>query len=211
MAEFTLAAESRTVVGKKVRQLRKDGLVPATIYGPKIEPINVQFPYRAIEVMLLKAGGTNVINLVVDDTIYPVLTRDVQRDVIRGDILHIDFFALDMDTKIRANIPIYLINESPLVASRKAVLLPGSSTVTVEMLPRKLMNKIDVDLSVLKNLGDTIYMKDLPIDPDIIVINDPEEMVAKVVQPAAARSAERADALAAAGAEGEGEPQEESV
>ena len=188
MADFKIEAQQRTIVGKKVKRLRWDGLVPATIYGPKIDPVNVQIPYRPLEVALMHAGGTNLIDITVDGTNHVVLARDVQRDVIKGTILHADFVAIDMKSKITADIPVNLVGESPIVEAREGILLTGTNTVTIETMPDKLMNQIDVDLSVLKEIGDTITVADLVFDDDVISLNDPEEMIARVSQSSAARA-----------------------
>lgn len=189
MADFALDGEVRKVVGKKVRQIRSEGLVPATIYGPKTEPVVVQFPYRAIELALMNAGGTNLIDLKIGGKTYPVLAREVQRDVVRGDILHVDFFAVDQSQKIRVEIPIMMEGRSPVVASREGILITGPNSLTVEVYPNDIRNQIVVDLSTLVALGDEIQVKDLNLGENTTIINDPTEMLAKIVQPAAARSA----------------------
>lgn len=190
MADFSLKAQKRTVKGKKVSQLRNEGMVPGAVYGPNVDPQKLTFDYRELETTLRNAGGTNVIDLDIEGDIVPVLARDVQRRVIKGDILHVDFLAPDMSRKIQADIRIELIGQSPLVASRKGIMLTGPNSITLEMLPSNLMNKIQVDVTVLEEIGDTISVKDLPLREGITVINDPEEMIAKVVQPSAARAAE---------------------
>jgi large subunit ribosomal protein L25 len=195
-----MTAEARSVTGKQVNQLRAKGLVPATIYGPNTEAVNVQFPYRELEVLLRHAGGTHVITLTVDGKNLPVLAREVQRDVIKGTILHVDFFAPDMNQKVRAEIPVHYVGESPVVTGRRGIMLTGPNTLTLEMLPSQLLEVINVDVSTLTDIGATIQVKDLHLE-GITVINDPEEMIAKIVQPSAARSAE--DAAASAAAEGE--------
>lgn len=207
MAEFSLNAEKRDVIGKKVKQLRRQGIVPGTIYGPATEPVSVQFKYRELELSLRDAGGTNLIDVQVSGgEIYPVLAREVQRDVIKGTILHVDFFAVDMNTKIRAEIPLVYEGESPLVTSRKGIMITGPNSITVEMLPSRLINQVVVNVAEMTEIGATISVADLPIDPSISVLNDPEEMIARIVQPSAARSAEKAAQLAASeGAEGETE------
>lgn len=209
MAEFKLTAQKRDVVGKKVSRLRSAGMVPGAVYGPKTEPTRLSFKYRELEVALMNAGGTNVIDLNVEDgQTVPVLAREVQRDVIRGDILHVDFFALDMLAKIRAEVPVHYTGESPLVASRKAILLTGPNSLTIEVLASNLMNQIMVDLTGLVEMGDTITVADLNLGDDVTIINDEEEMIAKIVQPSAARA--EADAAMGEGEEGvEGEEGEE--
>lgn len=206
MAEFKLAGEVRTTKGKKNRTLRKQGFVPGIVYGPADDPVSIQFPYRDIEVTLMRAGGTNLIDIEVDGKTYPSLARDVQRDVVRGDILHVDFFAVDLTQKIRVDVPVVTEGRSPLVAAREAILITGPSTITLEVYPQDIRDRIVVDLSVLETMGAEILVKDLKFKEGVTVINEPNEMIAKVVQPAAARRAE-ADAMA----EGEGEEGEEGT
>lgn len=206
MAKFAINAEERTVIGKKVGQLRRDGWIPATIYGPSIEPLTVQFPYREMERLLLDAGGTNLIDVTVNGNTFPVLARDVQRDVIRRDILHIDLMAVDVSKTIRTEVPLVFEGTSPLVASRKGIMLTGPNSLTMEMLPGKLKDRYILDVTGLDEMGATITVKDLPAEEGVTIINDPEEMLARIVQPASARALdalERAEALTAAGLEGE--------
>lgn len=188
MEKYILEAESRTVIGKKVKTIRNAGLVPGTIYGPKTDPMSVQFVYRPLQVALMKAGGTQIIDIEVDGKTYPSLARDVQRDILKGDILHVDFLAVDMSAKITAEIPINLINESPVVSSREGILITGPNSLTVETLPSNLVDHIDIDLSTLTEIGADILVKHLDLGEETEILNDPEEMIAKVVQTSAARA-----------------------
>lgn len=190
VSDFAIDAETRTIVGKKVGQLRARGLVPVAVYGPKVKPLKLQIPYRPLEVTLMKAGGTNLIDLNVNGETHVVLAREVQRDVLRGSILHVDFFVVDQSSKIRMEVPIHLINESPVVAARKGILLTGTNTVTVETLPRHLIHVVEVDLSKLVEIGDSITIADLDLGPDVTIINEPEEMLARVAQTSADRAEE---------------------
>jgi large subunit ribosomal protein L25 len=188
--KFTLEAQPRTITGKKVKQLRRQGLVPVCVFGPKIEPMNLQIPVRSLQATLAKAGGTHLIDLQLDGDTTTVLAREVQRDVIRGDILHVDFFAVDLASSIKADIPIHFVNESPAVATNQGMLLTGPTTLTVETLPANLPSQIDIDLSRLVNIGDSIHVRDINLGPDITIINDPNEMIAQIAQPSAARAEE---------------------
>jgi large subunit ribosomal protein L25 len=190
VADFSIEAQPRTVTGKKVGQLRRDGFIPATIYGPKTEAVSVQFPYRALELTLARAGGTSLIDIVVDGTTYVVVAREVQRDTIKRTIDHVDFFAVDLEAKVRADIPLHLIGESPAVLAKKGVLMTGTSSLTVEVLPGKLMRFIEIDLSILENVGDSIHVSDLKLPDDATIINEPEELLVRVAQTGAARSEE---------------------
>lgn len=185
---IALKAQPRTMVGKQVKTVRKQGMVPGTLYGPKMQPLSVQFPHRALQVVLMNAGGTHLIDIELDGKKYPALARDVQRDILKGDILHVDFLAVDMMAKITAEIPISLINESPVVTSREGILITGPNSLTVETLPENLVDQIEIDLSSLKELGDDIQVKDINLGENTVILNDPEEMIAKVVQTSAARA-----------------------
>lgn len=188
MANFEMKAEPRKVVGKKVKRLREQGLVPITVYGPNQSPLSFQVPYRELEVTLMRAGGTNLITLKADGNNYIVLAREVQRDVLKGKLLHADFFAVDEKTRIAADIPIHLVGESPVVVARQGILITGTNTVRIETLPGKLINFIEINLSELKEIGDSITVADLDLGGDIIILDDPEEMLVRVAQTSAARA-----------------------
>ena len=204
MAEFKLNGQVREIRGKKNRQLRKEGYVPAIVYGPANEPISAQFVYREIEVTLMNAGGTNLIDINLGDQSYPSLARDVQRDVVRGDILHVDFFAVDETKKIRVEVPIVMEGQSPVVIAREGILITGPNTLTLEVYPTDIRNQILIDLEQLTEMGQEILVRDLSFGENVTVINDPSEMIAKIVQPAAARAEELDELL-------EGEEGEEGV
>ncbi|MEP6986910.1 MAG: 50S ribosomal protein L25, partial [Chloroflexota bacterium] len=191
MAEkYVIEAQTREIVGKKVSQLRRQGIVPVTVYGPKSQPVNLQVPYRPLQLALMKAGGTNLIEINVDGKPVPVLAREVQRDIIRNDIMHVDFFAVDMTAKIRIDVPLHFIGDSSAVATKKGILVTGPTTITIETLPSHLLNQIEIDISNLNEVNDAIHVRDLNLGEEIVIINDPEEMIARISQPAAARSEE---------------------
>jgi len=207
MAEFQIAAEARQAQGKKHRQLRRTGYVPGIVYGPSTDPISVQFPYRALEVLLMNAGGTNLIDIEVNGESFPSLAREVQRDVVRGDILHVDFLAVDQTQRISVEVPIVMQGESPVVAAREGILITGRSSLTLEVYPSDIRDRIIIDLSTLTEMGAEVLVRDLSFGDNVTVHNDPNEMLAKIVQPAAARAEEELDELdeALEGEEAEGE------
>ncbi len=200
MADYVIEAQPRTVTGKQVRQLRNQGLVPAVVYGPKIEPVQIQVPYRPLEVTLMKAGGNHLIDIQVDKKTHTVLTRFVQRHVVKGNILHVDFFAVDVTQTLTADIFIQFIGESPAVNASIGMLMTGASSLTVETLPTNIPENIEVDLSGLAEIGDSIHVRDIKMGEGITILNDPDELIARIVQPSAARSAADEEAEAAAAA-----------
>jgi large subunit ribosomal protein L25 len=181
MAEtYVIDVQLRTVFGKKCGALRRQGIVPGVVYGPKIDPVHIQVAYRPLQVILMRAGGTHLINLTADGNSYPVLAREVQRDVIKGDILHVDFLAVDLLSKIRTEIPVHFINESPAVTGRLGNLVNGASTIEIEALPADLPERVDVDLSGLVNINDSIHVRDLNLGDTIDIVSDPDEMIVRI-------------------------------
>jgi large subunit ribosomal protein L25 len=199
---YAIEAQTRTIFGKKCAALRRQGLVPAVVYGPKIEPLHVQIPYRALQLALLKAGGTHLIDLSVDGTTRAVLAREVQRDVIRGTILHVDFMAVDLSIKIRATVPVHFINESPAVTARAGNQVNGTSSLEIEALPGDLPEYIEVDLSVLKNVNDSLHVSDLAVSDKVEILAEPDEMIVRIA-PLAAEEVEETTAEEGTGAEPE--------
>ena len=203
MAEFELAAELRAVKGKKTRRLRRAGLVPGIVYGPSSDSMSVQFPYRAVELTLMQAGGTNLIDIMVEGKAYPSLAREVQRDVVNDKILHVDFLAVDASQRIRVEVPIVMEGRSPVVVAREGILITGRSTLTLEVYPDDIRDRIIIDLNQLEELGAEVLVGDLEFGENVTVHSDPNEMLAKIVQPAAARAEEELDELDEEAAEGE--------
>ncbi|MCS7072372.1 MAG: 50S ribosomal protein L25, partial [Anaerolinea sp.] len=146
MAEtYTLDAQKRTLIGKQVGQLRRAGIIPAVVYGARTAPIHVQIDAKQLAMTLLKAGGTHLITMNIDGKQQQVIARDVQRDVIRGDILHVDFLAVDASTKIRTEVPVTFTGEAPAVQMGLGILLQGLSTIEIEALPADLVERVEVD------------------------------------------------------------------
>lgn len=192
MAEFQLNAQQRTVIGKKVKQLRRNGFVPINVYGPSTAPASLQVPYRQLEIILLNAGGTNLIKMTVDDSdaSYDVLARDVQRDVIRGDIKHVDFFAVDENARVVIDVPIQIEGESDAVNARKGIILTGPNTLKIEMRAINIIDKIVVNLENFPEVGDSYYVRDLDLGANARILNDPDEMILRIAQSSAARREE---------------------
>ena len=188
MAEsYTLETTERTITGKKVKQLRREQIVPLCVYGNWMEPQNLQADYRQLEVVLMRAGGTNLIELRLGEEPINVLAREVQRDPIRGTIQHVDFFSVEMQTRVTLDVPVVYEGECPAVITQGALLIVGTNTISIETLPSFLPDQITVDLTQLVNIGDSVSVGDLVLDEVITVLNNPDETLVSVTQPAAAR------------------------
>ncbi|MFV1860084.1 MAG: 50S ribosomal protein L25 [Anaerolineales bacterium] len=176
-----LKGQKRTLIGKRVKTLRKNGQLPGVLYGAGIESVPIELDGREAARLLSRASGSTLIELDLDDESHSVLVRGVQRDVIRGDYLHVDFLKVAMDVRIRAEVPIEMIGEPPAAEEAGVVLLTGVNTVEVEALPADLPDRITVNLEILENLEDSITVADLFLGQEITVLTEPDELIARPI------------------------------
>ncbi|HUV74712.1 MAG TPA: 50S ribosomal protein L25 [Anaerolineae bacterium] len=183
MEQIELRAQSRTVFGKKTRALRRSGIVPATLYGPRTEALSLQMAAKELNAVLDQSGTNRLISLRIDDAGKPrmILARDVQRDVITQSLLHVDLYEVVMTEKITAEIPITLIGVAPAVINKEGLLVRGIDSLHVHCLPDQLSEAIEVDLSVLEVQDQAILVKDLIVGQDIEILTSPDEVVVKVL------------------------------
>jgi large subunit ribosomal protein L25 len=216
MEQIELEAQSRTLFGKKTRALRRSGIVPGTLYGPRTEAVSLQMSARELNAVLDRAGTNRLINLRIDGASKPrrILAREVQRDVITQSVLHVDLYEVVMTEKITAEIPITLVGEAPAVAAKQGLLVHGLDALQVHCLPDQLSEAIEVDLSVLKEKDQAILVKDLDVEQGIEILTSPDEVVVQVLplreevlEPIEAVGVEPAEVEVIGGArEVEGEP-----
>lgn len=176
-----LEAKKREITGKRIRALRNQGLLPAIMYGSGIDPQPLELDQLEANKVLIRSSGSTLIELNIGKEIHHVLVREIQRDVIRRNILHVDFLKVAMDVKIKAEIPIEYVGDAPAIKNLGGVLVPGISMIEVEALPNDLINSVAVDLTVLKEIEDTISVGDLELDEAISILTDPEEVIARIV------------------------------
>ncbi len=157
-----LAVISREITGKKVRALRKEGLIPAEIYGNGIPNIHVSVPAKAFSKVLKEAGQTSVVTLLVGKEKRSAMIHEVMRDYLTGDVMHVDFHQIRMDEKISAKVPFVFTGEAPAVKEKGAVINKAVLEVEVEALPGDMPHEITIDLSVLKDIDQSIHIKDIP-------------------------------------------------
>ena len=179
-------ATTRTVAGRKVKHLRKEGLLPATVYGKAFESLSVQFNAAEVEKLFSDIGESTLVEVILDEKEkLPVLFRNPQYHAIEGNLIHIDCYKVNLKEKISAMVPIEFIGESQAVKDGNT-LVTVTDEVEIEALPADLPENIEVDLSVLDNLEATITVADLKIDTSILtVLTDAEQLIAKVEEPRA--------------------------
>jgi large subunit ribosomal protein L25 len=178
-----LAAEKRKVLGKRVKQLRRQGQTPGVMYGHDFEPVPLQFETRRLQQLLSQVGGSQLINIKVKGQKRPemALVRDVQRDPIRQSVLHVDFYRVAMAERLTTEIPLEIVGESPIVERGEGILLQGISTIEVECLPGDLVDAIEVDLSDLIELDQALHVRDLAVPSGITVLTNMDETIVHVV------------------------------
>jgi large subunit ribosomal protein L25 len=185
---ISLSAQERTVKGKKVKTLRREGLVPAEVYGKGGNNVSVQIIEKDLVGAMREAGTTNLITLDVAGTKYDVLIKEVVRSLDRKRIVHTDLYAVDKKTKVKAVVPIVLVGESPLVA-KGGIAVAGSTEVEVLCLPGNIPSTFEVDTTPIVDFSQLITIGDIETVEGIEITSNPSTMVAYISQTRATREA----------------------
>jgi len=181
---LNLVAQKRDVFGKQTKQLRKKGFVPAELYGRGIQNLHLSLSRQEFLKAFREAGENTIINVMIDGKPHPVLIYDVQRDSISGEFLNIDFYQFRADEEIELQVPIVFIGEAPAVKEKGAVLTKAMDQVEIRALPADIPHHLEVNLSVLTDIGQSVYVKDLPsgkfeilVSPGTVVVTASEVKV----------------------------------
>lgn len=204
MEKNTLSATKRTVLGAKVKKMRRDGILPANLYGKKIKSEAIQLFPKDFEKVFAKAGESSLVELLIDKKIHPVLIHNVQRHPVTDSAIHVDFYQVDLKEKVTTRVPLVFTGESIAVKDKLGVLLTLQTEVEVEALPGDLPDKIEVDISKLAALDQVIKIGALAVSEKVKIMTDKNQDVVKVV-PLISKEAEKlakeeAEAKAAAAA-----------
>lgn len=184
MQEIKLKTQKREVIGRKVKQLRKQGLVPANVFGKKIKSQSLAVNRKDFEKIFAEAGETGIVKLSVEGEAEerPVLIQNVQLNPVTEEPLHIDFRQLILTEKISANIPVELTGEPLPVAEKTGILIQTINEIEVEALPTDLPEKFVVDVSVLQKVGDEVLVSQIVNGKDtkVEIKTDLNQVVAKI-------------------------------
>ena len=185
MARRELNVTPRQVIGKKVAQLRRSGVLPANIYGNGLESISIQVGLDELEKALKSATANEVIDVHVAGERAPrsVVLHKLQRNPVTSSLLHADFYQVSLRVKMRADVPLVLVGVSDAVETYKGVVVSSLETLHVEALPLDIPTHIEIDISVLTELEAAIHVRDLILSGDVTILNDPEVMIVKVASP----------------------------
>ena len=193
MDALKLSAEPRERGKGYAKQLRKQGIVPAVMYGRDAKTQMLQIEAKTLTKVLSVAGSHQLISIQVGDN-SPVmaLAREIQQDYIRHEYTHVDFYMVKMDEKVNASVPLLLVGESPAVINEGGILTQGLDQLDIECLPGDLISTIEVNVEGLLEFNDSILVSALQVPDTVTVLSDPESMVAKIEAP---RKAEELEAL----------------
>ena len=182
MDKIELKVANREILGKNVKHLRRQGITPVHVFGHVIESLALQCDAKELERVLGQAGQTRLINLKLakEKKSRTVVVREFDRDWRKGQLVHVDFYQVKMEEKIRLEVPVVLLGEAPALKSKEHMLDHELGTFTVECLPAKIPGSIEVDISFLTELDQAIRVKDVALDKDITVLNNPDLVVAKI-------------------------------
>lgn len=200
MKKYTLQGQKRDLVGRKVKNLRAKGIVPATVYGKKISSESIAIVASDFSKMYAQAGETGLIELTVGAVMSPVLVHTVQKHAVTGELLHVEFYHVDLKEKVHTKVPVVHVGESAAVSEKKGVLLTISTEVEVEALPAELPEKIEIDVTNLSEVDQELKVADLKAPQGVTILTDPEVIVVKVGALVSREAEEQAAAEQAAAA-----------
>jgi len=182
MKQIELGATSREILGKKVRFLRRQGIIPVHLFGHNVESVALQCDEAQLKRVLAQAGKTRLISLKLDKGKRPrtVVVREIQRDMRTDGLLHVDLYQIKMTEKIRVEVPIVAVGEAPALKSKENMLLQELNSLSVECLPDEIPTSVKVDLSSLTERNQAIRVEDVILGKEVAILNNPELVVVKI-------------------------------
>jgi len=184
MEKLVIAAEKRSTIGKRVGVLRREGKLPGVIYGHKFEPTAIIMDLKEATRALNQATSSSIVTVVLEGKEIASLVRERQRDYLKNRFIHIDFQAVSLTEKIRTAVNIEFTGIAPAVKDFNGVVVDGLNSVEVEALPSDLPERFVLDISVLKEIGDSILVKDLVVPANVEVLTPEDEMLILITSPA---------------------------
>jgi len=213
--QIELHVSTRKLMGKKSRFLRRQGITPVHLFGYDTEPMALQCETVQLKQVLRTAGKTKLVEIRVDKHKKPrnVVVREVQKDAISGQLIHVDFFQVSLEEKIKVEVPVVLVGEAPALKVKTNMMAHDLAAVEVECLPDRIPETIQVDVSVLVEDDQSIQVKDLVLGEGVVALTNPEQVVVRIASLQIEKEEKKvvAEAVVAEGAEGEaaeGAPEE---
>ncbi len=187
---LTLKAKARKDLGKKVKALRKQGILPAVLYGPKIKNLSIEIDFKEFENIYKEAGESSLISLQVDPSVnsgqvksFSVLIHEVKKDPLTGKLIHVDFYQPILTKEVEATVSIIFEGEALAIKELGGTLVREISEIEVKALPKNLPHEIKINIKGLKTFDDEILVKDLKLPQGVTVQRDKNEVIAVVTPP----------------------------
>ena len=181
MSKLSISVEPRKILGKKVKTLRSEGILPVNLFGKDIKSKTLQVQEKDFRLLFKTAGETGVVEVKLKSETYPALIHNVQRNPVTDKIIHVDFHKVNLKEKISTHVPIKLVGEAPAEKTGVGLLLQTINEIEVESLPGDIPSQIEIDASKLEEVGQTVHVKDLNINTDKVEVkNNPDDVVVSV-------------------------------
>jgi large subunit ribosomal protein L25 len=181
----SLKLQPRAVIGKKVKALRRQGIVPVHMYGKGTEPLALQVENQVLQRVLTIAGTNIPLSVEVDGKEGDSLcfVREVQRHPVTEGLLHVDFMSVDVTETVQAEVPIVISGNAPAVLEMGGTLLQPLQSLLVESLPMNIPPSFELDVSQLDDFEKGIFVRDVAAAADVTMVTDPDELIARVSAP----------------------------
>jgi len=203
--KHTVLATKRTVFGKKTRHMRKEGHMPANIYGKGMESTAVQISLKEFQSLFKAVGETGLVYVQLDGQELPTLIHDVQYEYLTHEPIHADFYQVNLKEKVKTMVRVELVGDPIAIAEKVGMLLHTLNEVEVEALPADLPEHVEVDVTNLAALNDQVTVADIKTPSGVTILTAGEEVVAKIAELVSKAAEEEAAAEAAAAAEAKAE------
>ncbi len=201
-----LKVSPREVLGKKVKALRRGGVIPANVYGNALESVAIQISKDDLVHLLHSAGRNEIVYLRLDgEEPRPTFLRQIQRNPVTDAILHVDFYQISLKEKVRMDVRLVLVGTAPAEQTHGGTLLHSVDRIAVEGLPTEIPSVIEVDVSGLDVIDAAIHVRELSVPDEVTVLSDPEQVVAKVAPPQVEKEPEEEEVEEVEGEVPEGE------
>ena len=176
---------ARSVLGKRAKRLRRDGIMPANIYGRGLESVAVQLPYRGAATIMSEHGLNSLIEIEIEgeDTRRSVVVRSVQRHPLTREIQHVDFYQVDLTRQMQAMVPITLTGVAPAVHTYQGVVITGADHVSVQALPADIPGHLEISIDGLEEVDDQLTVGELDLPAGITMMTEPDIMIVRVQAP----------------------------
>lgn len=201
MEKVSLKAQKRVLGKSALQSVRREEYLPAVIYGRNFKSVPVQVKVKDFEGAYAQAGESSLIYIDISGESLPVLIHDVAKDYLAGHFIHADFYKVNLDEKVVADVPIVLTGEAPAVKNLSGILIKNINSIKVEALPQNLPSQIAVDVSKLQNFGEEILIKNLTLPAEVEVKDKPEAIIVLIQEPISQEELDKQLSVTEAGVE----------